>query len=117
MSFDILYKVSLFQKYFYNIVRITPLNKKQQINFDEREFKIPYHNFISINTNKNSLIEFDFAFDVPEVFDNPIIQRIIIVFDKNGDGKISFYEFVCGLRTLTNNANIEEKLNFVFQTK
>ena len=36
--------------------------------------------------NKNGLIEPDEFFDVPLLRDNPIVQRIINVFDKNGDG-------------------------------
>ena len=65
---------------------ITPLNEKQQINFDKKELKILYRNFISMDANKNGLIEPDEFFDVPELRDNPIVQRIINVFDKNGDG-------------------------------
>lgn len=94
---------------------ITPLNEKHQINFDKKELKILYHNFMSMDANKNGLIEPDEFFDVPELRDNPIVQRIISVFDKNGDGKISFYEFVWGLSALTNNANLDEKLKFAFQ--
>ena len=94
---------------------ITPLNEKHQINFDKKELKILYHNFMSMDANKNGLIEPDEFFDVPELRDNPIVQRIISVFDKNGDGKIRFYEFVWCLSALTNNANLDEKLKFAFQ--
>lgn len=78
-------------------------NEKQQINFDKKELKILFNNFNSMDANQNGLIEPDEFFDVPELRDNPIVQRIISVFDKNGDGKISFYEFVWGLSALTNN--------------
>lgn len=63
-----------------------------------------------MDSNKNGLLEPDEFFDVPELRDNPIVNRIIHIFDKNGDGKISFYELVWGLNTLTNNANVENKL-------
>ena len=68
-----------------------------------------------MDANKNGLIEFDEFFDVGELWGNPTAQRIITMYDKNGDGKISFYEFVWGLSAFTNNANIEEKLTFAFQ--
>lgn len=103
-------------------------NEKQQINFDKKELKILFNNFNSMDANQNGLIEPDEFFDVPELRDNPIVQRIISVFDKNGDGKISFYEFVWGLSALTNNgksllfilinlliANLEEKQKIAFQ--
>ena len=90
-------------------------NEKAQINFDKNELKILYKNFISMDANKNGLIEPDEFFDVPELKDNPIVQRIINVFDKNGDGKISFYEFVWGLSALTSDAKLEEKQKIAFQ--
>jgi serine/threonine-protein phosphatase 2B regulatory subunit len=90
-------------------------NDKAQINFDKKELKILYKNFISMDANKNGLIEPDEFFDVPELKDNPIVQRIINVFDKNGDGKISFYEFVWGLSALTSDAKLEEKQKIAFQ--
>ena len=93
-----------------------PLGKDQpQINFDRRELNILYKNFMSMDANKNGLVEPDEFFDVPELKDNPIVQRIINVFDKNGDGKISFYEFVWGLSALTSDAKLEEKQKIAFQ--
>ena len=87
-----------------------PLGKDHpQINFDKTELNILYKNFMSMDANKNGLVEPDEFFDVPELKDNPIVQRIINVFDKNGDGKISFYEFVWGLSALTSDAKLEEK--------
>lgn len=94
---------------------LTPSNEKQQMNFNKKELNILYKNFISMDANKNGLIEPDEFFDVPELRDNPIVNRIINIFDKNGDGKISFYELVWGLNILTNNANLENKLKFAFQ--
>jgi serine/threonine-protein phosphatase 2B regulatory subunit len=71
------------------------------INFDKKELKILYKNFIKLDQDHSGTIEPNEFFDVPELQDNPIVQRIISVFDKNNDGKISFYEFVTGLSTLT----------------
>lgn len=71
------------------------------INFDKDELKILYKNFVNLDKNNNGLLDPDEFFDVPELKDNPIVQRLIKIFDKNGDGKISFYEFVYGLSSLT----------------
>lgn len=76
-------------------------NSNSNTNFDKKELKILYKNFINMDLNHNGLIEPEELLDVPELKDNPIVQRIITVFDKNNDGKISFYEFVYGLSTLT----------------
>lgn len=70
--------------------------------FDKKELKNLYKNFIQLDQDKSGLIEPHEFFDVPELKDNPIVQRIISVFDKNNDGKISFYEFVSGLALIAN---------------
>jgi serine/threonine-protein phosphatase 2B regulatory subunit len=81
------------------------------INFNKQELKILYKNFMQMDTNQNGLLDPDEFFDVPELRENPVVQRIITVFDKNNDGKISFYEFVHGLSALTSTG--KKILNFV----
>jgi serine/threonine-protein phosphatase 2B regulatory subunit len=49
-----------------------------------------------------------------ELAQNPLVQRVISVFDKNGDGNISFYEFVTGLSRLTESGSEQDKLKFLF---
>ena len=85
------------------------------IHFNKQELKILYKNFIQMDTNNNGLLDPDEFFDVPELKENPIVQRIITIFDKNNDGKISFYEFVHGLGGLTSSGNVEEKNKTAFQ--
>ncbi len=63
---------------------------ENNVDFDKNELKILYKNFVKLDTDKSGTIEPNEFFDVPELKDNPIVQRIISVFDKNGDGKISF---------------------------
>jgi serine/threonine-protein phosphatase 2B regulatory subunit len=86
-----------------------------QIDFDKNELKILYKNFVKLDIDKSGTIEPSEFFNVPELKDNPIVQRIISVFDKNGDGKISFYEFVIGLSTLSSGHSTEDKIKFAFE--
>jgi serine/threonine-protein phosphatase 2B regulatory subunit len=88
---------------------------ENNVDFDKNELKILYKNFVKLDTDKSGTIEPNEFFDVPELKDNPIVQRIISVFDKNGDGKISFYEFVIGLSTLSSSHNPEDKIKLAFQ--
>lgn len=76
----------------------TPSNA---LNFDKRELKMLYRNFVKLDRDQSGQIEPNEFFDVSELKENPIVQRIITVFDRNNDGKISFYEFVSGLSILT----------------
>lgn len=82
------------------------------LNFDKNELKMLYKNFVKLDRDHSGQIEPHEFFDVPELKENPIVQRIITVFDKNHDGKISFYEFVNGLSVLTNSGSIKNpKIN------
>jgi serine/threonine-protein phosphatase 2B regulatory subunit len=71
------------------------------IGFDKNELKILYKNFVKLDKDGSGNLEPNELIDVPELKDNPIVQRLIKVFDRNNDGKISFYEFVLGLSTLS----------------
>lgn len=82
------------------------------LKFDKNELKVLYKNFVKLDQDHSGLIEPNEFFDVPELKDNPIVQRIINVFDKNNDGKLSFYEFVSGLSMLTDASNNKHKFPY-----
>lgn len=94
-----------------NIVK----ENEQSLAFSKAELKVLYKNFIELDTDKSGLLEPNELLDVPELNDNPIVKRVIQVFDKNNDGKISFYEFILGLSTLADFSDKEEKIKFAFQ--
>ena len=78
--------------------------------------KILYHNFIELDQDQSAFIEPEEFFELDEIMENPIVKRVISVFDKNKDGKISFFELVIGLSALTDYSyNKLEKLKFAFQ--
>jgi len=77
------------------------IKNSNTLNFDKEELKTLYKNFVKLDSDNSGLIEPREFFDVPQLKDNPIVSRIISVFDRDGDGKISFYEFITGLSILT----------------
>lgn len=87
----------------------------EQYTFSKNELKILYKNFTELDKDKSGLLEPHEFFDVPELNENPIVQRVISVFDKNNDGKISFFEFITGLSALADFSSKEEKIKFAFQ--
>jgi len=89
-------------------------NPPNSLNFDKNELKMLYKNFVKLDRDHSGQIEPHEFFDVPELKENPIVQRIITVFDKNNDGKISFYEFVNGLSILTNGGKLKIIFLFIF---
>jgi serine/threonine-protein phosphatase 2B regulatory subunit len=75
--------------------------------FNKNELKILYKNFVQLDKDGSGNLEPKELVDVPGLQDNPIVQRIIKVFDRNNDGKISFYEFVLGLSALSGQGKVK----------
>ena len=48
----------------------------------------------------------------PDLSENPLSQRVISVFDKNKDGRVSFVEFVSGLARATTDENSKRRFLF-----
>ena len=88
---------------------------KEFFTFTKQELKILLENFNELDTNNSGFLEPDELFDVPELKENPIVQRVVSVFDENHDGCISFYEFVNGLTALSDGSSTDDKYKFAFQ--
>ena len=71
--------------------------------------------FNSLDKDKSGTIEPEEFFSIPSLAKNPLVKRVISVFDENKDGKISFEEFINGLSTLSTGTNEEEKIKFAFR--
>ena len=83
--------------------------------FSEEEIKRLYKHFTKLDTDNSGELEPEEFFDVPAIAQNPLVKRVIQIFDKNKDGKISFVEFINGLAALSSTANEEAKLKFAFK--
>ena len=83
-------------------------------NFTQKEIKKLYKRFSKLDTDGSGELEPEEFFDVPELAQNPLVKRVISIFDKNKDGKISFFEFLEGLGSLYG-SNEEAKLMFAFR--
>ena len=84
--------------------------------FTKEELRILYENFNDLDLQDTGLIDFDELINLPSLSSNPIVKRVLRIFDMNNDGKISFYEYINGLAILTDlSLNKFEKLNFAFK--
>ena len=84
--------------------------------FSKEELKILYENFVGLDANETGQLEYDDLLSVPELSKNPILKRVIRIFDLNDDGKLSFYEFINGLSIFADNLSDNySKLEFVFK--
>ncbi|EZG78637.1 calcineurin B subunit [Gregarina niphandrodes] len=97
--------------------QLTPAEQKallQSAKFTEKDIRRIYRRFKALDTNNNGELDPHELFDVPEIADNPLVKRVISVFDTNGDGKVSFTEFMVGLAKLTTGTDEYQKTKFAF---
>lgn len=86
----------------------------REIPFSQEELLMLEQRFRRLDIDGSGMLEPNEFFDIPELAQNPLVQRVISVFDKNGDGNISFYEFVTGLSKLSESGSEDDKLRFLF---
>ena len=83
--------------------------------FTQEEVNKLYKRFKKLDKDGNDELTPEEFLGIPALTNNPLVHRVIKVFDKNKDGKISFLEFLNGLATLSTGADDEQKLKFVFR--
>ncbi|KAK6587704.1 hypothetical protein RS030_81260 [Cryptosporidium xiaoi] len=97
-----------------NISEQERLDLIQAANFTRRDLIQIYSRFKALDTNHNGELDPHELFEMPEIADNPLVKRVISVFDTNKDGKVSFVEFIIGLARLAVGTDPEEKMKFAF---
>mmetsp|Transcript_101411 Transcript_101411/g.287354 ORF Transcript_101411/g.287354 Transcript_101411/m.287354 type:complete len:177 (-) Transcript_101411:221-751(-) len=83
-------------------------------NFTEKDVKRLYHRFRTLDQDGNGQLDPAEILGVTELSENPLVQRVISVFDKDGSGTVSFIEFLLGLAKLAAGTSEEQKLHFAF---
>ena len=96
--------------------QLQPETKEDLFVFSKEEIRILYENFNDLDLKESGLIDFNEFINLPNLSSNPIVKKVLKIFDKNNDGKISFFEYIQGLSILTDlTLNKFEKLNFAFK--
>merc|ERR1711991_643319 len=84
-------------------------------NFSQEELKKLYRRFRKLDADGSGTLTTDEFLNIPELAANPLLHRIIDIFDTNKDSEIEFKEFIAALSTFSGKGNKEEKLKFAFQ--
>lgn len=84
-------------------------------NFNEQDIKRLYRRFRNLDADGNGQLDPNEILGVAELTENPLVQRVISVFDKDSNGQISFIEFLLGLAKLAADGSEDAKLKFAFQ--
>lgn len=82
--------------------------------FNEKDIKRLYNRFRALDTDGSGQLDASEIFSVAELNENPLVQRVISVFDTDGNGVVSFIEFLVGLAKLASSTSDEHKLDFAF---
>ena len=83
--------------------------------FTPQEINKLHKRFSKLDHDKNGYLELDEIYDIPALSQNPMVHRVLKIFDTDKDGKISFVEFIHGLATLSAGTNEDDKLRFAFK--
>ena len=83
--------------------------------FNERDIKRLYHRFRALDADGNGQLEPSEILGVQEIQDNPLTARVTSIFDKDGNGTVSFIEFLIGLARLSAGVDSEQKIRFAFE--
>eukprot|EP00012_Vannella_robusta_P005768 CAMPEP_0206206962 /NCGR_PEP_ID=MMETSP0166-20121206/15299_1 /ASSEMBLY_ACC=CAM_ASM_000260 /TAXON_ID=95228 /ORGANISM="Vannella robusta, Strain DIVA3 518/3/11/1/6" /LENGTH=176 /DNA_ID=CAMNT_0053627615 /DNA_START=39 /DNA_END=570 /DNA_ORIENTATION=- len=81
----------------------------------EDELQRLYRKFKKIDTDGSGTLSKEEFLEIKELQGNPLLERVIDVFDENQDGEVQFTEFISSLAVFSQNGNDDAKLRFAFQ--
>nr|CAG4711957.1 unnamed protein product [Naegleria fowleri] len=84
-------------------------------NFTQKEIKKLYKRFKKLDKDGNGTISKDEFLMIPELAVNPLVKRVISIFDENGDGSVNFKEFISALSVFNAQGDKQRKLEFAFK--
>ncbi|OAF69791.1 Calcineurin regulatory subunit [Intoshia linei] len=98
------------------------MGNEQSMNYLEMNFHLEADEikrlgkrFRKLDIDNSGTISREEFMSLPNLTQNPILNRVISIFDTDGDGEIDFKEFVQGVSKFGINGGEKEKLKFAFR--
>eukprot|EP00300_Choanocystis_sp_HF-7_P013954 c18516_g1_i1.p1 GENE.c18516_g1_i1~~c18516_g1_i1.p1 ORF type:complete len:178 (-),score=51.74 c18516_g1_i1:36-569(-) len=88
---------------------------QQETHFTDEEIKRLYRRFRKLDKDLTGTITKDDFLGLPELAMNPLVDRVVAIFDVNHDESINFKEFITALSVFSAQGSREEKLKFAFK--
>uniref|UniRef100_A0A2P2IDC6 Calcineurin B subunit n=1 Tax=Hirondellea gigas TaxID=1518452 RepID=A0A2P2IDC6_9CRUS len=88
---------------------------KVQSNFTEEELKKLHRRFQKLDLNNNGTLSTSEFLEIPALEQNPLVHRVISIFDDDESGEVDFREFINALSIFAGQDNHKEKLIFAFK--
>ncbi|KAJ8046074.1 Calcineurin subunit B type 2 [Holothuria leucospilota] len=84
-------------------------------NFDADEIRRLGKRFKKLDIDNSGALSVDEFMSLPELQQNPLVQRVIDIFDEDGNGEVDFKEFIQGVSQFSVKGDKESKLRFAFK--
>jgi len=78
--------------------------------FDADEIKRLGKRFKKLDLDNSGSLSVDEFMSLPELQQNPLVQRVIEIFDDDGNGEVDFKEFIQGISQFSVKGDKETKL-------
>lgn len=82
--------------------------------FDQNEIKKLSKGFKKLDLDKSGTLSAEELLSLPELRHNPLVRRVIDIFDTDGNGEVDFREFILGISQFSVRGSEEQKLRFAF---
>ncbi|XP_002708194.1 calcineurin subunit B type 2 [Oryctolagus cuniculus] len=82
--------------------------------FDHDEIRRLGKRFRKLDLDKSGTLSVEEFMSLPELQQNPLVKRVIDIFDMDGNGEVDFKEFILGTSQFSVKGNEEQKLRFAF---
>jgi len=83
--------------------------------FDTEEIARLGKRFKKLDLDNNGSLSVDEFMSLPELQQNPLVQRVIEIFDQDGNGEVDFREFIEGVSQFSVKGDKSLKLKFAFK--
>jgi Ca2+-binding EF-hand superfamily protein len=84
-------------------------------NFDADEIRRLGKRFRKLDLDNSGALSIDEFMSLPELQQNPLVQRVIDIFDADGNGEVDFKEFIQGVSQFSVKGDKLSKLRFAFR--
>ncbi|KXJ10544.1 calcineurin subunit B type 1 [Exaiptasia diaphana] len=83
--------------------------------FDADEIRRLGKRFRKLDLDNSGALSVEEFMSLPELQQNPLVQRVIDIFDSDGNGEVDFKEFIEGVSQFSVKGDKESKLKFAFR--
>ncbi|XP_061588954.1 calcineurin subunit B type 1b [Cololabis saira] len=71
--------------------------------------------FKKLDLDKSGSLSVEEFMSLPELQQNPLVQRVIDIFDTDGNGEVDLIEFIEGVSQFSMKGNKQQRLHFAFR--